>query len=330
MILTKGTKEALINDVSAAFQVSFFKPDATNANKEVAATAADGTHLRIKGFGDFYLSTLAGSQLLQRARPEVIGISTVDSAVAAQITVSGSNAAGPVSVLLRQRSSDPLPEYISGDPGRYFKQREYTFLVPANVTAAQFLALLNTEINTTATLFPEADEPIELQITSSITGTVLSVTCADSHVKLELKVDDLDGKSNTIITVFKSVQSTPNDEGRNLYRTLKGGRLQTEGTNDPYNVPGPLELPIKGFKYTSIAFATLTQRPDLTGHSAADSPVVTGNKFMAYFAETAANEATIQDVANFLARADASVSKSYSNQFTDGTTKALFLTNTTI
>ena len=330
MILTKGTKEALINDVSAAFQVSFLKPDATNPNKEVAATAADGTHLRIKGFGDFYLNTLAGSQLLQRARPEVIGISTIDAAVAAQITVSGANAAGPVSVQLRQRSSDPLAEYINGDPGRYFRTREYTFPVPANVTAAQFIALLSTEINTTATLFPEADEPIELQITSSITGTVLSVTCADSHVRLELKVDDLDGKSNATIPVFKSVQSTANDEGRNLYSNLKGGRLQTEGTNDPYSVPGPLELPLKGAKYTSIAFATLTARPELTGHSAADSQVITGNKFMVYFNEAAGNEQTIEDVANFLARADASVSKTYSNQFTDGTTKALFLTNTAI
>ena len=330
MILTKGTKEVLINDVSASFQVSFFKPDAANANKEVAATATDGTHLRIKGFGDFYLNTLTDSQLLQRARPEVLGVSSVDAAVAAQITVAGTNLAGPVSVLLRQTSSDPLPEYISGEPGRYFKQRTFTFNVPANVTAAQFLALLNTEINTTATLFPEADEPIELQVTSSITGTVLNVTCQDSHVKLDLRVDDLDGKSNTIITVLKSVQTVANDEGRNIYRILKGGRLQTEGTNAPYAVSGPLELPLRGARYTSIFFTTLTQRPDLTGHSAADSTVATRNKFMAYISESAANEATIQAVINFLARADASVIKSYSNKFLDNTTKALFLSNTAI
>lgn len=328
MILTKGTKEVLINDVTSAFQISFFKPDGANANKEVAATAADGTHIRIKGFGDFYLNTLAGSIVAQRARPELAGISSIDTAVAAQITVAGVSPAGPVTVVVRQRSSDPLPEYIGGDPGRYFKSRSYTFRVPANVTAAAFIALLNTEINNTTTLFPEADEPQELQISSSITAGRLDVTCTDSHVKLEISVDDLDGYSTTIVPVLKSVQRIANDEGRNLYRNLKGGRLQTEGTNSLYAVPGQLELAQVGGKYTSVSFAGTTSRPELSGHGAADSSVTTVDKFLVYIKEVAGNETAIADLVNFLARsAPAQTTITYSNQFLDSTTKALFLSN---
>jgi len=405
MILTKGTKEALVNDVASAFQVSFLKPDAgaaaqTNtsgaatsnstsvvitaayagvvgqvissvtagttipagtrvtaisadrltltlsaaatialssalsfaaiaaiAGKEVSATAADGTVLRIRGFGRFFLNSLAGTVVAQRAVAPVKGIYTVSAAVPAQITVTGTNTAGPVTVLVKQVSLSPLPEYISGEPGRWYKTRAYTFQVPVNVTATDLLTRLNTEIQNTQVLFPEADEPAELIITSSFAGGVLSLTSGDPSVSLEVSFNDLDARSIQVLTVLKAVSSAPSSEGVNNYLVLKGGRLQTAGTNDPYALPGQLELAEVNANYTSVSFATATARPDLSGQAAADQSVATSNKFLVYVKEGAANEAVIKDVVNFLSRSDAAVIKVYGTQFGANKTKNQFLFN---
>lgn len=334
MILTKGTKELLIN-AAANFPFIFTKPDAGNPNKEAVATAADATKLRIKGFADsIFLASLTGSVLAQRAQNEVVGSISIDPAQASQILVSGTNVAGATATIeLEEKSIDPLPEYMT-NTDKYRRTRVYSLVLPAAATAAQVLSLLADQINGRAVLFPEADEPATSVISASLNAGVLTVTASDSHISLRLYVHHSDVATRAILPVFGSVVATPSYEGRSIYRTLKGGRLQTEGTNDAYAVPGPLELPQAGAKYTRVDFATVTARPELSNHGAADSGVSTVNKFGIYLKEgDAATEQAITDLITFLSRADAGVSKSYSDQNVSsnltGTTKAAFLANST-
>ena len=335
MILTKSTKELLVN-FAADFPFTFVKPDATG--KEVAATAADATKLRIRGYADFIpVAGLTGSLLAQRAQLEVTTVISVDSAQAAQITTSGTNAAGAAAtIILKESSSDPLSEYMTNmDKNPYHRLRVYTIRLPLNATPAQVIGLIANEINSRAVLFPEADEPAASILTATVTAGVLSIAAADSHISLRLYVDSADTYTGAIIPVLASVVTTPSYEGRGLYRNLKGGRLQTEGTNDPYAIPGPLELPVRNGKYTRVDFATTTARPELSNHGAADASFSTINKFGIYFKEgDAANEQAIADLVNFLSRADVSVSKTYYDQNqatnTTGVTKTVFLANAVV
>jgi len=338
MILTKGTKELLVNAASS-FPFIFTKPGAgVLASKEVPATAADATRLRINGFADsIFLNQLTGSILAQRAQNEVVGAYSIDSAQASQITVSGTNVAGATATIeLKEVSIDPLPEYMTNmDKGAYRRTRVFSIVLPANATAIQVLTLLAAEINNRAVLFPEADEPATSIITAAINGTVLTLSPSDSHIALRVYADQSDVYTKAIIPVLASVTTTASYEGRNVYRMLRGGRLQTEGTNDPYNVPGPLELPQAGAKYTRVDFATATPRPDLSGQAAADAAVATINRFGIYLKEgDTTTEQAIKDLVNYLSRADVSVVKTYSdvNQTSSaaGTTQALFLSNVVV
>lgn len=337
MILTKGTKELLVNS-AASFPFIFTKPGSgADSNKEVAATAADATHLRIRGYGDFFLAGISGSVLAQRAQGEVIGSFTVDASQASQITVAPNIPAGTtVTIELKLYSIDPLSEFMTNmDKGTYRRSQVYTLTLPAAATALQVLTLLAAQINSRGVTFPEADEPPVDVITASIAGNVLTLTPGDAHVSVRAYVDPSDVYTTPYITVLATQVATPSYAGRGLYRNLKGGRLQTEGTNDPYGVPGPLELAQPGAKYTRVDFATATARPDLTGPEVADSAPTTFNKFGVYIQESGGgNEQAIQDLVNFLSRAGAGVSYFYSdvNQASNapGTTKALFISNTVV
>jgi hypothetical protein len=298
-----ATKPGLINNFANS-PLIFRKRNAPgSATYESVSDAATADSLEIVGFGRFEL----GSVRYFRAVKPVNGTKhkiTIDATDANQFAVQANLPAGAIIVFkLEIKSTDSRGEFASEDTRETRYQPPFEYVCRGNDTAAQVLAGLAKQLTLAKSLFPEADGAGEPYVASfDAASSVLTLEAADVHLILKLYVDDLFYDNAAQVPVFAPVTVSEQFEGRGTYVQLHNIIHETEGSNELYAHSRREGLPARSALYTQLGFGTGTDRPDLSGPSAASSSVFQKPDFYLYVSETASNDGQLDAVLTFFNR----------------------------
>lgn len=299
---TLATKFALINSLDE-YSVQYLKQNAPGSATFESKTSdpTTATSVIIEGYGRLELSTL--SQYLRVVKPAHATKNKV-AVTAANVQLGTINNGDIATFKLQLTSNDARGEFNSRD-SREHRSSRFEVRLRTNDTGASVLQKLAQQIALSRTLFPEADgvgEPYVVAYDATAGAEQLTIEAADAQLEIELMVDNLFSDNTDLVPVFTQTELVPQFAGRGTYLQLKNFIRQTEGSNEIDGISQGRDLPGRRSLYTEISFGSLTARPDLSAGGAAGDVVSQTPDFVLWVAESAGNDAGLDNLLTFLNR----------------------------